>query len=51
MVYLASSPQVTGRSGGYYERCAPAVPSRAAQSHGDALRLWQLSATISGIGG
>lgn len=51
MVYLASSPQVTGRSGGYYERCAPAEPARAAQSNEDATRLWQLSAAITGIGG
>jgi NAD(P)-dependent dehydrogenase (short-subunit alcohol dehydrogenase family) len=51
MVYLATSPQVTGRSGGYYERCAPAAPSRAARSHEDARRLWQLSAEITGIGG
>ncbi len=51
MVYLASSPQVTGCSGGYYERCAPAEPARAAQSNADATRLWQLSAAITGIGG
>ena len=51
MVYLASSPQVSGRSGGYYDRCAPAVPSQAAQSDGDARRLWQLSVAITGIGG
>jgi NAD(P)-dependent dehydrogenase (short-subunit alcohol dehydrogenase family) len=51
MVYLASSPQVSGRSGGYYERCAPAPPARAAQSDEDATRLWELSAAITGIGG
>jgi NAD(P)-dependent dehydrogenase (short-subunit alcohol dehydrogenase family) len=51
MVYLASSPEVSGRSGGYYERCAPAEPTRAAQSDADATRLWQLSAAITGIGG
>ena len=51
MVYLASSAQVAGRSGGYYDRCAPAEPSRAAQSHEDAKRLWELSAKITGIGG
>ncbi len=51
MVYLASSPQVTGRSGGYYERCAPAEPTRAAQSDADATRLWQLSVALTGIGG
>lgn len=51
MVYLASSPEVAGRSGGYYDRCAPAEPSRAARSDMDAQRLWQLSAEITGIGG
>jgi NAD(P)-dependent dehydrogenase (short-subunit alcohol dehydrogenase family) len=51
MVYLASSPQVTGHSGGYYARCAAAEPSRAAQSDADARRLWQMSAEMTGIGG
>ncbi len=51
MVYLASSAEVAGRSGGYYDRCAPAEPSRAALSDADAARLWQLSATVSGIAG
>ena len=51
MVYLASSPQVAGQSGGYYHRCAPAQPSRAAQSDPDARRLWDLSAGITGIAG
>lgn len=51
MVYLAGSPEVAGRSGGYYERCAPAEPSRAARSDADARRLWELSAQIAGVGG
>jgi retinol dehydrogenase 12 len=51
MVYLASSPQVAGRSGGYYDRCAPAEPSREAQSDAHARRLWELSSRIAGIGG
>ncbi|MFZ0499734.1 MAG: SDR family oxidoreductase [Steroidobacteraceae bacterium] len=51
LVYLAGSPQMSGRSGGYYERCAPAEPSRAAQSDADARRLWEMSAEITGIGG
>jgi NAD(P)-dependent dehydrogenase (short-subunit alcohol dehydrogenase family) len=51
MVYLASSPEVAGRSGGYYDRCAPAEPSRAALSDADATRLWELSAAVSGIAG
>lgn len=50
MVYLASSAEVAGRSGGYYDRCAPAEPSREAQSDADAKRLWELSAKITGIG-
>lgn len=51
MVYLASSPEVAGRSGEYFERCAPARPSREARSDEDAARLWELSARISGVGG
>lgn len=51
MVYLASSAEVAGRSGGYYERCALAEPSREAQSDTDARRLWELSAQIAGTGG
>jgi NAD(P)-dependent dehydrogenase (short-subunit alcohol dehydrogenase family) len=51
MVYLAGSADVAGRSGGYYERCAPAEPSREARSDTDARRLWELSARIAGIGG
>lgn len=51
MVYLASSAEVAGRSGGYYDRCAPAEPSAAAQSDVDARRLWELSAGIAGIAG
>ncbi|HEV2269480.1 MAG TPA: SDR family oxidoreductase [Steroidobacteraceae bacterium] len=49
MVYLASSADVAGRSGGYYERCALAEPSHEAQSQTDAKRLWELSAKIAGI--
>ena len=51
LVYLASSPEVAGQSGGYYERCAPAEPSREAQSDAAARRLWDLSVRITGIGG
>lgn len=49
MVYLASSPEVAGRSGGYYDRCAPAEPAQAAQSDADARRLWELSVRLAGI--
>ena len=50
MVYLASSPEVEGRSGGYYSHCAPAVPSAQAQSDENARRLWELSARSAETG-
>jgi NAD(P)-dependent dehydrogenase (short-subunit alcohol dehydrogenase family) len=49
LVYLASSPEVEGRSGGYYRDCLPAVPSAQAQSEENARRLWELSARIAGL--
>ncbi|HZT04930.1 MAG TPA: SDR family oxidoreductase [Steroidobacteraceae bacterium] len=51
MVYLATAAAVAGCSGGYYDRCALAEPSLAAQSAADARRLWDLSADIAGIAG
>jgi NAD(P)-dependent dehydrogenase (short-subunit alcohol dehydrogenase family) len=50
IVYLASSPEVNGKSGGYYHDCRPATPTRAAQSDADARRLWDISAKLSGFG-
>jgi retinol dehydrogenase 12 len=51
LVYLASSPEVAHRSGGYYSDCAPASPSVQAQSEDNAQRLWQLSSRLAGIDG
>jgi NAD(P)-dependent dehydrogenase (short-subunit alcohol dehydrogenase family) len=48
-VYLASSPEVAGRTGGYYEKRALARPSPAAQDDAAAGRLWQESERIAGI--
>jgi len=48
-VYLASSPAVEGKSGGYFEKCAPSTPSREAQDDAAARRLWEESAWIAGI--
>ena len=50
IIYLASSPDVAGQSGGYYYKCAPATPTAAAQSDADAKRLWEVSAKIAGVG-
>jgi NAD(P)-dependent dehydrogenase (short-subunit alcohol dehydrogenase family) len=50
IIYLASSPNVENRSGGYYYKSALATPSSEAQSDTDAKRLWEASARISGVG-
>ena len=50
IVYLASSPEVEGKSGGYYYKCRPDTPSRAAQNDMDARRLWDVCAKLSGVG-
>ena len=48
-VYLASSPQVEGQSGGYFARSRPAVPSPLAQDADLRRRLWQISEHIAGL--
>ncbi|MGA7674521.1 MAG: SDR family oxidoreductase [Rhizomicrobium sp.] len=50
IVYLASSPDIAGQSGGYYYKCAPSTPTAAAQNDADAKRLWEISAKIAGVG-
>ena len=45
-VYLASSPEVEGESGGYYVRCQLTKPSRAARDDEAAERLWTLSEAL-----
>lgn len=49
IVYLASSPDVAGVSGGYFYKCRPATPSRMAQNDDDARRLWEMSSRLAGI--
>src|SRR5262245_1881413 len=48
-IYLASSPEVEGRSGGYYADCRLTDP--AAEARDDTLdeRLWQSSANLVGL--
>ena len=50
LVHLATSPEVEGRSGGYYSRCKPTRTSRAGQDDAAARRLWDLSAEMTGVG-
>lgn len=50
-VYLASSPDVKGKSGGYYVDCQPAKAPAVAQDRSLAERLWQVSAEMVGLDG
>jgi len=50
ITYLAASPEVAAKSGGYYFKNAPATPTAAAQNDADAKRLWDVSAKIAGVG-
>jgi NAD(P)-dependent dehydrogenase (short-subunit alcohol dehydrogenase family) len=49
VVYLASSPDVEGATGGYYVRRKLRAPSRAAQDQATARRLWEISAELAGL--
>jgi retinol dehydrogenase 12 len=48
-VYLASSPEVAGVTGGYFVRCRPAQPSLLARDTQAATRLWALSMELAGL--
>jgi NAD(P)-dependent dehydrogenase (short-subunit alcohol dehydrogenase family) len=42
-IWLASSPEVEGSTGGYYYRCKPSTPTKLAQDDEIARRLWTVS--------
>jgi retinol dehydrogenase 12 len=48
-IYLASSPEVEGRSGGYYADCKLMEPTAEARDDASGERLWQLSANLVGV--
>ncbi len=48
-LYLASSEEVAGQSGGYYMRCKRVRPSEAALDAAAAERLWEISAKLVGL--
>jgi retinol dehydrogenase 12 len=48
-VYLASSPEVAGVTGGYFVNCKPAEPSALAKDIRAAARLWALSEDLAGL--
>jgi len=49
LVYLATSPDVEGKSGGYYMDCKLRKPNFAGRNDEDALVLWELSARLTGL--
>jgi len=48
-IWLASSPEVEGASGGYYEKRKLCEPSKAARDRDSAARLWDLSCQLTGL--
>jgi NAD(P)-dependent dehydrogenase (short-subunit alcohol dehydrogenase family) len=49
-IYLASSPEVEGVTGQYFDKCKPVKPRRWADDEEAAQRLWQVSEELVGIG-
>jgi NAD(P)-dependent dehydrogenase (short-subunit alcohol dehydrogenase family) len=47
-IYLCTSPEVGGKSGGYYFNCAIHDTKSAARNDEDALRLWEVSEKLTG---
>ena len=50
-IYLASSPDVEGISGKYFVDCKPAKSSPESYDTAVARRLWEVSASMTGVGG
>jgi retinol dehydrogenase-12 len=48
-IYLATSPEVAGISGEYFDKCKVAKPSPQAEDMETAKRLWEVSAKLTGI--
>jgi len=48
-VYLASSPEVEGVTGEYFDKCKPSRSSSASQDMEAARRLWEASAEMVGL--
>jgi NAD(P)-dependent dehydrogenase (short-subunit alcohol dehydrogenase family) len=49
LVYLASSPEVAAKSGGYYHKCGLATPSASAQDDALARRLWAETSKLAAL--
>jgi retinol dehydrogenase 12 len=49
IVHLATAPQLTSESGGYYYDCRPHAASQAARDDAGAKRLWAETARLTGV--
>jgi NAD(P)-dependent dehydrogenase (short-subunit alcohol dehydrogenase family) len=49
IVYLASSPEVAGQSGGYYVKRERREPSAAARDDSAARKLWEITENLTGL--
>jgi NAD(P)-dependent dehydrogenase (short-subunit alcohol dehydrogenase family) len=49
LIWLASSPEAAGQTGGYWSRRRLVTPSAAARDDAAALALWRASADIAGL--
>ena len=49
LIYLASSPEVAGMTGGYFTKCRLTTPSREAEDDAAARRLWDETARLAGL--
>ncbi len=49
VAYLATSPELEGKSGGYYDANRERAPAKLAQDEGLATRLWTESARLTGL--
>ncbi|HLA45886.1 MAG TPA: hypothetical protein VJZ27_20730, partial [Aggregatilineales bacterium] len=48
-VYLASSPEIEGVSGKYFEKCREKHSSSVSYNESDQRRLWEISAEMVGL--
>lgn len=48
-IYLASSPEASGKSGLYWDKCKPKPSSSRSRNEQDAARLWKMSERLCGI--
>jgi NAD(P)-dependent dehydrogenase (short-subunit alcohol dehydrogenase family) len=49
-IYLASSPEVEGVTGKYFDKCKPAESSRRSHDPAVAQQLWSVSEQLTGLG-